>query len=573
MEADFNKPVEIAEDTYWVGHNLEGDPFQCHVYLIVNGKESILIDPGSKLTFKETLNKIEQIIPFSNIKYIICHHQDPDITGALYIIDEILNRDDAIIISHWRAIALLKHYGLRIPFLCVEKNQWKLKTENKSLEFIFTPYCHFPGAFCTYDNNTKVLFSSDLFGGFTDKWSLYAKDINYFDSIAAFHEHYMPTREVLLNSLYKIEKYEIEMIAPQHGSIIKKELIKPILAKLKNLDCGLFLLSQTNSEVKRLIKLNSYLSGLLQTMATYKTFSELVKYISSEITNLLGAKEITFYTIFNNKYFTFSENRLIWDEVDNIDNKLNMLVKFKSEFKKDNLVIQGKYLYLNIFDNDDKLYGIIKVKICKNSDINDEVKNILNKTAELFSVALEREFIRINLEKEKHKYYNLSTKDQLTWCHTRHYLSEMVKRVFALHDRGKIDSVSLTMIDIDDFKWVNDTFGHDIGDIVLQEIGNALLTHTREGDVVTRFGGEEFSILCINENENSLKNLAERIRSAIENTKWSKPLDKVKITASFGIAFRKKNETYESLLRHADTMLYKSKKSGKNCVSIDITQS
>ncbi|MDA3810694.1 MAG: MBL fold metallo-hydrolase [Spirochaetaceae bacterium] len=164
---DPEEPVKIAENIWWVGHYIKNDNFQCHVYLIENGDQSVLIDPGSVLTFNYTLKKIEKIIPFNNIRYFICHHQDPDITGALSNIDKLVKRKDAIIISHWRAIELLKHYGLSFPMLCVEEKGWKLKLGQRELEFIFTPYLHFPGAFCTFDKKSGILFSSDLFGGFT----------------------------------------------------------------------------------------------------------------------------------------------------------------------------------------------------------------------------------------------------------------------------------------------------------------------------------------------------------------------------------------------------------------------
>jgi flavorubredoxin len=68
------EPIQIADRIYWVGHYLPNDPFQCHAYLIENGDQSVLFDPGSKLTFKYTLRKIEKIISFNNIKYFVCHH-------------------------------------------------------------------------------------------------------------------------------------------------------------------------------------------------------------------------------------------------------------------------------------------------------------------------------------------------------------------------------------------------------------------------------------------------------------------------------------------------------------------
>src|SRR5690606_21636421 len=72
--ADPDDPIELAPGVFWVGHYLPGDPFQCHVYLIVHGDQSVLIDPGSRLTFPWSLPKIERVTAFSNIRYFICHH-------------------------------------------------------------------------------------------------------------------------------------------------------------------------------------------------------------------------------------------------------------------------------------------------------------------------------------------------------------------------------------------------------------------------------------------------------------------------------------------------------------------
>lgn len=68
----------------------------------------MLIDSGSRLTFQHMLRKLESIIPFAFIRYFICH-QDPDITGTLPIIDEIVSRDDALLVTHWRARTLIRH--------------------------------------------------------------------------------------------------------------------------------------------------------------------------------------------------------------------------------------------------------------------------------------------------------------------------------------------------------------------------------------------------------------------------------------------------------------------------------
>jgi flavorubredoxin len=80
---NYKESISIAQNIYWVGMYLENDPFQCHPYFIENGDESILIDPGSMLEFDETIRKVKSICDLSCIKYIILHHQDPDLCAAV----------------------------------------------------------------------------------------------------------------------------------------------------------------------------------------------------------------------------------------------------------------------------------------------------------------------------------------------------------------------------------------------------------------------------------------------------------------------------------------------------------
>ncbi|WP_295588309.1 hypothetical protein [uncultured Lamprocystis sp.] len=73
---DTQHAVQIAPRVWWVGHVLDDDVFQCHVYLLEQGDQSVLFDPGSRLTFAGTMRKVEEVIPFTNIRYFVCHHQD-----------------------------------------------------------------------------------------------------------------------------------------------------------------------------------------------------------------------------------------------------------------------------------------------------------------------------------------------------------------------------------------------------------------------------------------------------------------------------------------------------------------
>ncbi|WP_415397251.1 ATP-binding protein [Sulfurimonas sp. CS5] len=246
---DFKQPIEIAHNIYWVGMYLDNDPFQCHPYFIKNGNESILIDPGSMLEFDETMRKVKSIADIKSIKYIVLHHQDPDLAAAVPEIEKLIDRDDLLIVTHSRMSLLIKHYLVSSDYYEIDKHDNKLITSNGlRLDFLTTPYCHSPGAFVSYEPETKTLFSGDIFGGIEESWEFYA-DSTYFDKAKQFHEEYMPSKDIFNYALNKIEKLDINIIAPQHGSIIKKQYITKLIKDMKDLDCGLYIEDKYNREL------------------------------------------------------------------------------------------------------------------------------------------------------------------------------------------------------------------------------------------------------------------------------------------------------------------------------------
>ncbi|MBU1657607.1 MBL fold metallo-hydrolase [bacterium] len=252
--SNFKEAVCIATNIYWVGMYLKNDPFQCHPYFINNGDESILIDPGSMLEFDETIRKIKTICDIKSIKYIILHHQDPDLAAAVPEIEKLIDREDLLIVTHSRMSVLIKHYLVTSKYYEIDKHNNTLITDNHfRLDFLTTPYCHSPGAFVSYDAKTKTLFSGDIFGGIEESWEFYA-DESYFEKAKQFHQEYMPSKDIFNYALSKIEKLDINLIAPQHGSIIEKKYIPDLIGKMKNLDCGLYIEDKYNQELIDTIK-------------------------------------------------------------------------------------------------------------------------------------------------------------------------------------------------------------------------------------------------------------------------------------------------------------------------------
>lgn len=125
------------------------------------------------------------------------------------------------------------------------------------------------------------------------------------------------------------------------------------------------------------------------------------------------------------------------------------------------------------------------------------------------------------------------------------------------------DGFSLIMIDIDYFKRVNDDFGHQVGDIVLATVAKLIQDSIREIDILGRWGGEEFLIICPFTKDRGLVTEAERIRKNIEMYEFKKVGNK---TVSLGITTYKKNDTPNVILKRVDAALYKAKENGRNKV-------
>ena len=130
------------------------------------------------------------------------------------------------------------------------------------------------------------------------------------------------------------------------------------------------------------------------------------------------------------------------------------------------------------------------------------------------------------------------------------------------------DSLALILLDLDDFKSVNDTYGHPVGDEVLRQIAQILGRNIRQVDLAARYGGEEFAVIVPEADLEGGRQLAERLRSALESHHIDLPGDRQKaVTASFGVAVKGDLPRAEELIAAADEALYEAKRAGKNRVS------
>ncbi|WP_345975229.1 diguanylate cyclase [Sulfurimonas sp. HSL3-7] len=158
----------------------------------------------------------------------------------------------------------------------------------------------------------------------------------------------------------------------------------------------------------------------------------------------------------------------------------------------------------------------------------------------------------------------LSITDTLTKLYNRRYLDTRMQEAIDLFRRYQTP-FSLVLMDIDNFKDINDTHGHAKGDVVLQKIAEILSLHSRSNDIVGRWGGEEFLIICPLSTIENARHLAEKMCEAIENEKFDPGIS---VTASFGVTAFTENDTGDSIIAKVDQALYRAKAEGKNRVSV-----
>ena len=170
------------------------------------------------------------------------------------------------------------------------------------------------------------------------------------------------------------------------------------------------------------------------------------------------------------------------------------------------------------------------------------------------------------LEKSTEKFRQLSITDALTNIYNRRYFFEIAKNIILIASREQ-KCTALLMLDVDYFKRINDTFGHQAGDFVLVELVMSIKDTMRSSDLFARVGGEEFAILLNNTSLTKAKVIAEKIRSMIENKEFIYNTVSIKTTISIGISeVNEGNFLLENVYKNADTQLYKAKENGRNRV-------
>ena len=178
--------------------------------------------------------------------------------------------------------------------------------------------------------------------------------------------------------------------------------------------------------------------------------------------------------------------------------------------------------------------------------------------------AIEYTYVKNKLVSENSKLDTFATYDPLTNLLNRRSTDAALDHLYDIHYHDE-DSFSIIMCDIDKFKSVNDTYGHDAGDYVLKEVAWIIKDQVRDDDVVGRWGGEEF-LIVVHGNKVQAAILAERIRMKVEEHVYKYKNLELHVTITLGVSSFHANSDIKALVKSADTKLYRGKENGRNQV-------
>ena len=451
----------IAPDTYWIGAEDSYNHLHCNTYLIIDGEEGLLIDPGPVMTFPTVAERVRSLIPIENLRCIALLHQDPDVAGATPLFEQAGFR--GMVAATWRTSVISAYYGITSPFYLVEKHEFRVTfNSGNEIEFLPAPYLHFPGAAMAYDPATRFLFSGDLFGAFTEHWSLYADDA-YIEGMEEFHREYMPSNEILRPVMESLLGKDIAAICPQHGSIIARDITRHITA-LRDLQCGL------------------YIDRVRQSLGDNRDSSFLINLVLEKLISAFGKSEII---------QCFADSRI------GIDAETGEAGPIAGPFEEiwnsffNRLYACGGHRWLAVAEplidklssefairRPDVFYSALIREKQKSSQLSEEKKYLEAVNASL----------RTNLDLAMEEM----TRDQLTGLYNENFL---VKYLLNIFNESDWKNFTAYFVQIDHMRQLNQTIGEQKGNELIAGVGSLLQHYRKEEDYLFRIGGPVFVLV------------------------------------------------------------------------------
>ncbi|MDA3932550.1 MAG: response regulator [Tenericutes bacterium] len=495
---------KISDNIYLISKE-NNNIIHCNTYLIVDKEEAILIEPGNIADFEAVFSDIKSIINLCLIKYIIISHPDPDLTASLPLFEEALN--DVQIITEWRTAEIITFYNLKSKYYLIKENNHELRLKSgRVLRFIPTPFAHYSGSFITYDMTTEMLFSGDLFGAISKKWTLYA-DESYVESMAIFHENYMPSSDFIRPIMKDLLDYNIKYILPQHGSVIKSNLVSKSILFLYHLDFyntprRIVNKNNTSTEIdflSRLVQIVIRLNQVFSSDDIKETFIGSPITMNFEPVNITSA--INGYKLWHMFFdIVYAKRGDYWlNAVETLVNRISETYNIDKP---------------NIYD-----LRLRKLKE-QNIEITTKYSNLeesLKQTAEAFS----------------------KTKDLLTRCPiTGLYNKDMAIRYLEDHYDDLTNHGYLINIDIDQIVLINHEYSNKVGDDMINVLKYVINNNLEDDELLFKGKGSSLILLKQKSSNPQIKKRAEDIRNII--SKSDQFIEKVSV--SMGIVRLKPEE-------------------------------
>lgn len=317
-------------------------------------------------------------------------------------------------------------------------------------------------------------------------------------------------------------------------------------------------LENSNNSLFNIVEISKYIN-------TFFSDDNLISMINDMIIGILGVSYSTIFLMENDELIIKATNiedskiNLSSEEIKYVYNEQEFLINSKDPIKqigsqRSNIhSAMGVPIFLR-----DKFMGYIVVEHKVYNFMTIELKMFLKSIANQIAISIENSFLYKQLEK-------LTQTDSLMNIYNRKYFFDYMEKMMKQENHDKF---AIVMIDIDNFKKVNDNFGHQFGDKVLINTAKVINGWLGNNDIIARYGGEEI-ILCIKDfdEEISVYNKVDIIRRAIESSIISFQGKENSVTASFGISYFPLNsQNISELIKIADDLLYNAKKLGKNKV-------
>jgi diguanylate cyclase (GGDEF)-like protein len=459
-------PIPITDGLWWVGVNDTKRNLQCNPFLLLQGKSAILFDAGSVLDFEIVSHKVQQLVPIQKLDAIVCSHQDPDLCSSLPLFEK--HGFKGVYCCHTRASLIISYYGVHRSFYHVNLQNYRFPlVDGSSIEFIFTPYLHFPGAIMTYLPQQKVLLSGDVFGAVTKQWNLYAGP-DYEEAMKTFHETYMPSHAILKSTMDTLLQYDISMICPQHGSIITKNPRRHIEI-LRDLSCGLFL----DLVKKDLMEAGGYLALCNQIVKRY-----LATYTLTDVQQLFNDSAFQFDDATREVTSCKTQDEDIWETF------FNLVLEKKG--------LEWITIIAPTAEMLSKSYAIPLPKVFRTQAF--EASSIISSQSIQID-NLEKE--RSSLELRLNELQESLSRDAVTGLYNQNvhnlFITEIIHQMIS-----EKQSICCVMLSVDNLAQINIDFGSSEGDATLRNLTFIIERHLSFDCKVFRLAGSVFGLYTVN---------------------------------------------------------------------------